>query len=92
MRVEGEVVVVVVFNRARSCAASRILVSGVSVLEARRVMIVSCAPVVEEVRVHQGNAGNQKQNTHLLEFLNLSYVQSLIALTAHHCLGQHQAQ
>ena len=51
----------------------------------RCMMIVSCAPVMEEIRVHQRK--KLIRSTHLHEFLNLFYVQNIIASAVHHRLG-----
>ena len=59
------------FSRVRCCAASRILVSVASFFEApRRVMIVWCALVMKEVRVHQRR---KLKCTHLQPLLRSEY-------------------
>ena len=79
------------FSRVRFCAASRILASVASFLEApRRVMIVSCAPVMEEVRVHQRR---KLKRTHPLhESIDLFYIQNTMTSVVHHRLGRCQAE
>ena len=73
------------FSQVRFCAASRISASVASPLKApRRVMIVSCAPVMEEVRVHQRR---KLKRTHPLpESINLFYVQNTMTSAVHHRL------
>ena len=79
------------FSQVRFHAASRILASIASFLEAPpRVMIVSCAPVMEEVRVHQRR---KLKRTHPLhEFIDLFYVQNTMTSVVHHRLGRCQAE
>ena len=62
------------FSRVRFCAASRILASVASFLEApRSVMIVLCAPVMEEVRVYQRR---ELKRTHPLNELHRPLLRS----------------
>ena len=49
------------------------------------MMRLSRAPAMEEVRVYQRR--KLKRSTHLHEFLNLFYVQNIIASAVHHRLG-----
>ena len=77
--------------RVRFCAASRILASVASFSEApRRVMIVLCAPVMEEVRVHQRR---KLKRTHPLpESINLFYSQNTMTSVVRHRLRRCQGE
>ena len=56
----------------------------------RPLMMVLCAPVMEEVRVNQRR--KLKWSTHLHECLNLCYAQNIKASAVHHRLERRQAQ